>query len=343
MKWLWYLLAGTAVVVGAGSHLALRGSPQGKAGPRLGAVAHRTDHVAANGVVEGARPEVALRSEIVGTIAAIYFRENGQVEKGELLIELANESQREQVALADAELAIARADLDRLNNGERAEKRAALKASANARRATYLQARKDWERIRLVQVQGAVSPEQADAAYYLMLRAKAELEQADVEYALVEAPPRQDEVAAAKGRVRAAEARLRIARAELAKTQLRAPTQGRVLRVYAEPGELAGPRSAQPILLFADLSQRRVRAFVEELDASRVQVGQSAVVTCDGMPGQEFRGTVCEVLPRMGKRSLKTDAAEEYKDVYFREVLVELVEGAELLLNLEVRVQIQVQ
>src|SRR5262249_57889180 len=185
MKWQWYLLAGFAVLVGAGSHLALRGNPQGTAGPGLGALSHRTDQVAANGVVEGARPEVALRSEIVGTIAAIPFRENQQVKKGELLIELANESRREQVALAEAELAIARADLDRLNNGERAEKRSALKASANARRAIYLQAQKDWERVRLVQVQRAASQEQADTAYYLMLRAKAELEQADLEYALV--------------------------------------------------------------------------------------------------------------------------------------------------------------
>jgi hypothetical protein len=66
-------------------------------------------------------------------------------------------------------------------------------------------------------------------------------------------------------------------------------------------------------------------------------------VTCDGLPGNEFRGIVREVLPRMGKRGLKTDAPEEYKDVYFREVLIELAEGAGLLLNLEVRVQIEVR
>jgi multidrug resistance efflux pump len=343
MRWKWYLLAGAAVLMVAGSHLALRGSPQGKAGPGPGAPGRRADYVAANGVVEGARPEVALRSEIVGTIAAIPFREDRQVEKGEVLVELANESRRQQVALAEAELAVARADLDRLNNGERAEKRAALKACAEARRATYLQAQKDWERIRQVQIHRAASQEQADAARFLMLRTKAELEQAEVEHALVEAPPRQDEVAAAEGRVRAAEARLRLERAELAKTRLRAPTRGRVLRVYAEPGELAEPRGAQPILLFADLSRRCVRTFVEELDACRVRVGQGAVVTCDGLPGQEFQGAVREVLPRMGKRGPKTDAPEEYKDVYFREVIVELAGGEELLLNLQVRVKIQVQ
>jgi multidrug resistance efflux pump len=343
MRWKWYLLVGAAVLAVTGGPLALRGRSRGKdvAGP--GAAAQVLDQVAANGVVEGARPEVAMRSEIVGTIAAVYFRENEQAEKGEVLVELANESQQQQVALAEAELAVAQAELDRLNNGERAEKRASFKAGADARRATYLQARKDWERINLMHLQRAASQEQADTAYFCMQRAKAEVERAEADHALAEAPPREDEVAAAEGRVRAAKARLRVARAELAKTRLRAPTPGRVLRVYAEPGELAEPRSAQPILLFADLSRRCVRAFVEELDASRVRVGQSAVVTCDGIPGQEFRGTVREVLPRMGKRSLKTDAPEEYKDVYVREVIVELAEATELLLNLQVRVRIQVE
>jgi multidrug resistance efflux pump len=343
MTWKRYLLTGAAVLAVASSLLAFRGRSQGKDVPGREAPGQPLHHVAANGVVEGARPEVAMRPEIVGTIAAIYFRENQQVEKGELLIELVNEERRQKVALAEAELATARADLDRLHNGERAEKRAAFKANASARRAIQLQAQKDWERIERARAGRAASQEQSDAAYYHLLRAKAELEQAEVEHALVEAPPRQDEVAAAEGRVRAAEARVRLAQAELAKTRLRAPTRGQVLRVYAEPGELAEPRSVQPVLVFADLSQRCVRAFVEELDASRVKVGQSAVVTCDGLPGQEFRGTVREVLPRMGKRSLRTDAPEEYKDVYFREVIVELVGGAELLLNLQVRVQIQVR
>jgi hypothetical protein len=45
----------------------------------------------------------------------------------------------------------------------------------------------------------------------------------------------------------------------------------------------------------------------------------------------------------MGKRGVRTDAPEEYKDVYFREVLVDLVWADELVLNSQVRVQLAVQ
>jgi multidrug resistance efflux pump len=112
------------------------------------------------------------------------------------------------------------------------------------------------------------------------------------------------------------------------------------LQVYAEPGEAVGPTSAQPVMLLADLSRRRVRAFIEELDVARVQVGQKAVVTADGLPGKEFTGTVALVLPRMGKRAPQTDAPGEYKDVYFREVLIDLKQADQLPTNLRVHIRV---
>jgi multidrug resistance efflux pump len=175
-----------------------------------------------------------------------------------------------------------------------------------------------------------------------MLRTRAELDEAVAERALVEAPPRPEDVAAAEGRVAAAEARLRGARHELAKTRVVAPSDGCVLQVCAEPGEMAGPGETGPVLRFADLSRYRVRAFIEELDAARVQPGQAAVVTADGLPGREFRGTVAEVLPRMGQRAAHSDAPGEYKDQHYREVLIDLDAWDGLALNLRVQVYVHI-
>ncbi|MBV8266268.1 MAG: HlyD family secretion protein [Planctomycetaceae bacterium] len=300
------------------------------------------DHLAANGIVEGARPEVALRPEVSGILEAISIRETQDVTRGTLLAELRNEIQKQEVDLAAAEVKIAQAQLKRLRNGERPEKRRAMAAVEQAKRVVYQQAKADWERTsKLVESQSS-SREQGDRDYFAMLRAQAEWDEAAAERALVEAPARADEVAAAEGRVAVAEARLRLVKAELAKTRLLAPSDGRILRVYAEPGEIAGPNTAQPVLLLADLSRRRVRAFIEELDAARVRVGQRAVVTSEGLPGKEFPGVVSLTLPRMGQRGLQTDAAGEYRDIYFREALIDLDAGEELPLNLRVQTRIHV-
>jgi len=86
----------------------------------------------------------------------------------------------------------------------------------------------------------------------------------------------------------------------------------------------------------AKLRARRIRAFVEELDAARIHVRPKAVGTVDGLPGKEFRGTVAVVVLRMGKRSPHSDAPGEDRYVRFREALVDLEAADELPLNLRV-------
>jgi multidrug resistance efflux pump len=299
------------------------------------------NHVAANGVVEGARPEIAIRPEIAGTIVAIPFRENEDVKRGQLLAELQNETQKQQVALAEAEVNIAKATLDRLIHGERAERRKALAAFEKSKQALYDQAKSEFDRDKPLLPSRAISQEKYDADYFRMLQTQAELESARSERQLADADAQVDDVKAAQARVAAAEARHHLAEAELAKTRLLAPCDGCVLQVYAEPGELASPTTPQPLLIVADLSKRRVRAFIEELDAARVKAGQQAVVTADSLPGRELAGKLSVVVPRMGKRSLQTDAPGEYRDLYYREVLIDLDGHENLPPNLRVKAIIQ--
>jgi multidrug resistance efflux pump len=299
-----------------------------------------SEHVAANGLVEGVHPEIAIRPEVQGTLAVLHFRENDQVKKSDLLFELQNETQKQQVALAHAEVGIAKATLDRLINGERPERRKAVASLEKAKKALFDQAQADHDRAKRL-ASGQISKEQQDGDFYRMLKAQAEYESAKADRELVEAPAQVDEVNAAKCRVEAAEAKFRLAESELAKTRLIAPCDGSVLQVYNEPGELAGPTSLQPVLILADLSKRRVRAFIEEFDASRVRTGQKATITADALPGQELTGKVAIVIPRMGKRSPQTDLPGEYKDLYFREVLIDMDTGDDLPPNLRVRAIIE--
>jgi multidrug resistance efflux pump len=341
MKTIPILAITVGTLAGLGGHLLFRGDISPAQALDTSVVQPPSPCVAANGVVEGARPETALRTEVVGSIAAVHVRENQDVRKGDVLVELANDLQKEHVSRAKAEVEIARAELDRLKNGERAEKRQALRAVENSKHVLYKQAESELNRVKRLAQQRSASEEQLETAQFKTMQTKADWEQAAAERALVEAPARPDEVAAAEARLAAAEARLRVAQAELAKTRLLAPSDCRVLQTFAEPGEMAGPTSAQPILIVADLSKRRVRAFVEELDIAKVKVGQRAAVVADGLPGKEYKGTVSVVLTRMGKRAPLSDAPGEYKDVYYREVLIDLgFDADDLPTNLRVQVRI---
>ena len=211
----------------------------------------------------------------------------------------------------------------------------------------------------LFELQNASQRAQVSVAEAELASAQAQLQHASIDYQRQQDLLRQHAVSKAdfetqryrllsnQARAREVEARLQLAQAELAKTQVRAPMAGRVLHIHKEPGMLVGPVPGQlgrvePVLVIADVSRRRVRAFVEELDCSRVQSGQPAVVTADGFAGREFSGKVREVASRMGKDAPQSDSPGEYRDVYYREVVIELDAGAELLVNLRVQVRIDV-
>ncbi len=299
------------------------------------------EEVAANGVVEGLRPETKVRPQIAGVLAAVHVREGQQVAAGTLLAELRNETQKHRVLLTKAELSKANAALTRLRNGERREKKQAAAAHELAKKTHFQNTEADFRRLEKLRYTRAASQQEWDAAFFACQRSKAEWQEAKAELALIEAPARTEDVAAAEAEVAVADANHRLAQEELAKTRLVAVRSGCVTQVYAEPGEVASPDSQQPLLIMADLSQRRVRAFIEELDASRVKTGHAAVITLDGLPGREFHGTVSVIVPRMGKRTPHSDAPGEYKDVHYREVLVDLDGGDELPLNIRVQTRIR--
>lgn len=340
MRKLLILLLATGSLTGLGAlYVGRTGLDLGEAGGRKSGL-HVPEEVAANGIVEGVTPVIEIRSELVGTIGTIRYRENETVTKGSLLVELNNATQQQQVAVAEAEVAVAKAELDRLINGERPEKRKALADAEAALKAMFEHAEAKWKRAKGASDKGVGSADQLEEALFTYERLRAEYEKAKSERALVEAPARADEVAAAQAKIRAAQARLSLAHAELSRTRLTAPCNGTILQRFAEPGDMAGPATTHPILVLADLSRLRVRAFIEELDVARVRVGQPAVITADGLPDQKFTGVVTDVLPRMGRRGIETNAPGEYKDIYHREILIDLDDGQSLPVSLRVRARI---
>ena len=80
----------------------------------------------------------------------------------------------------------------------------------------------------------------------------------------------------------------------------------------------------------------RVCALIEEGDVPRVKVGQVVVVSADAVPNREFLGKVAVVVPRTRKRSIRSGAPGGYRDVSFREVLIDLQNPHDLALNMRI-------
>ena len=79
--------------------------------------------------------------------------------------------------------------------------------------------------------------------------------------------------------------------------QVSSPISGTVIEKYAKAGDNAGTGSsgASSLCIIYDLSYLEMTLSIDELDISKVAVGQSVSVTADAVPGQVYEGIVTKV------------------------------------------------
>jgi HlyD family secretion protein len=202
--------------------------------------------------------EVKLVSEVIGRVREVLVKEGDQVKKGQLLLQLDPAQAQAQVAQLEASLAQSRLSIERTRVN-----------------ATTLENK--WKRFQALREQGVVDANSFDDLTSQRNMARVELE--------------------SSGQVmNQTEAQLRQAREGLAKTQLRAPINGKVVALLIKQGETAVPSAmsiaGSDLMTVADTSSLFAEVNVNETDVARVGVGQSARIVPAAFPDKSWTGAV---------------------------------------------------
>jgi HlyD family secretion protein len=214
------------------------------------------------GTVDACR-RAGLAPGMGGQIASLPVADGDRVEKGQLLLELWNDDIKAELALAE---------------------RDARAARSRAREACIVAdvARRDAERLAALRAERLASEEAADQA-----RGRAESTAAAC--------------AAAQDAVSVADARVDVVKAQLERTQLRAPFAGVIAEINGELGEFVTPSPVgiptPPTVDLIDASCLYVSAPIDEVDAPRVRAGLPARISLDAFPVHSFPGHVRRVAP----------------------------------------------
>ena len=280
--------------------------------------------VAAAGRIEPLSEEIKVGSEIPGRLKEVRVEEGARIKRGQIIAVLDNSDYQARVEEARAELHLRQADLARLNNGSRTQERQEALAATREADAVVANARAEKDRRDRLFKSGDISradDEQADREYEV---AEAKSDEAHQHYSLVDAGPRSDEQARAQAAIELAQAQLNESEARLAKTVIRSPVTGVVLRKNRRAGESVSEGPDAPIVTVADDSAVRVRVDVDETDVGRVHEGQRAYVTADTYGDRKFWGRVVRVGKVLGPKNVYTDSPTEHVDTKILETLVEL-------------------
>ncbi len=243
---------------------------------------------------------VDVGSQISGQVAELLADFNSPVKKGDLLAVIDAQTYRSRVASADAELAVATANVG--------------SQQANLRKAqtTLAQADRDYQRQKSLSERGLVSASAVETGLKTL-----ELARSDVDIA-------RAQVKKAEAALRTRRAQLDQARIDLSRTEIRSPIDGVVIKRAIDRGQTVAASLQAPVLfqIAQDLSRIQIEAKVDEADIGAIKPEDTATFTVDAFPDQTFQGRVAQV--RM--------AANNVQNVVTYSVMVQAMNPRQMLL-----------
>ncbi|HEY7299426.1 MAG TPA: HlyD family efflux transporter periplasmic adaptor subunit [Xanthobacteraceae bacterium] len=287
----------------------------------------------AMGRVEGGEV-LSLGTSATGTIAEMPVSAGDRVKAGQRLVQIECSAVEREVEARKSDLAAAEAAYLRIQHGPRPEEISVGIANVNLADARLHEAQRAYERVQSLREGVTVTRVQIDQAERDAHMAAAMLEENRAKLHLLQAGSREEDIAEARARRDAAKARVDEAAARLSYCAVVAPIDGIVLSTHVSPGQLVSTMAPVTLLTMIDDSRRRVRAFVDEREISKVCPGEHARIAADGVPGMQFDGVVESVGAVVVDNPLVNNASRQ-----FRQVMLAVAANPEPTIGLRVSVQ----
>jgi HlyD family secretion protein len=242
--------------------------------------------VATNGKVEPVEWATA-RSERSGAVTKILIRRGQRVSKGEVLVELDATEAQTDLAVANARISQARAELDVLAKGGRSTDLSDISSNLERLKLDLDTAQKEHDTLVRLQAKQAatryevLSVEQRIESLKLQVKAVN-----DRKASLVGASDRTT----AEARLQDAQAAAHLAETRIQMSTVKAPVSGTVYQFDLKQGAFLNAGDA--IASIGLLDRVDVTVYVDEPDLGRVAKGMPVTITWDALAGRKWKGTV---------------------------------------------------
>src|SRR6185503_5827199 len=247
--------------------------------------------VRASGIVE--MDEVDVASREVGRIVRLAADEGDAVRAGDTLAVLRRGELAAQVQAQVAQAGRAAAESREVITGPRAEEVRIARADLASARAELDWAEKQLARSEELLKGSVIAQADVDRARAERDAAIAKRDGLQQRVTLLEKGSRREDVTAAREAAVAARAQLQALRSREGELLITAPVAGVVLLRNFEAGELTLP--GQPVLTLGNPDSLWVRVYVAAPEIVRVRLGARAEVSPDGFRRQRFGGRVVTI------------------------------------------------
>lgn len=237
-----------------------------------------------------------IASEIDGLVVSYPVEEGQEVHKDELIAQLRKIPLEIDLRAAQATLEQARQELLELEQGSRPEEIEEARASWKRAEAEHANAEREANRRKNLHEQQVISIEQYQVAATSAQAAAERVSETRAIYERIKTGPRKERIDKAKAQVGAMEAGVASLEDKLARTSVRAPYSGVVVKEHTEVGQWL--QKGGPVVELLDLSTVEVTVPVPERHISQIGRGNQVTMALDALPGRSFSGKVSQIIPQ---------------------------------------------
>lgn len=244
--------------------------------------------VVASGRVATPR-RVEIGSQITGTVDEIPVAEGQTVAAGQMLVTLKDDEYKAAVETARASVSQAEARLKQLRDVALPS----AQQSARQAKATLLNARQQYDRIKDLSAKGFVGQSQLDDAKKTLDVAESQLRAAELQVETAKASG--SDYLIAKVALQQANANLGNALARLDYTTVEAPVAGTLIMRDVEVGDVVQP--GKVLMTLSPVGETQLVVQIDEKHLANLRLGQSALASADAYPAQTFDATLTYINP----------------------------------------------
>lgn len=281
--------------------------------------------------------EVDMSFRQPGRLASMAFEEGDFVKNGAVLAQLDAGPYNERLAAAQAELQVAKAELDKLRSGSRPQEIAQAQEAVNRVQAALWDAERNAKRQVGLLESGATSQRTVDAALAARDSATANLTSAKAALSLAKDGSRSEDIAAGEARLAVVEAALTQAYTALSDTQLVAPSDATVIARVREPGSMVS--SSTPVYSLSLRDPVYVRAYISESSLGHIAPGTQVRVYTDSSD-KVYHGQVGFISPRAEFTPKTVETTDLRTDLVYRLRVVVVDDDQGLLQGMPVTVDV---
>ncbi|OED42704.1 hypothetical protein AB833_05620 [Chromatiales bacterium (ex Bugula neritina AB1)] len=238
---------------------------------------------------------IAISSDVDGRVVEVNVRDNQHVEANALLFRIDPEPYALRVAEAQAEIELARSEIESMRADYRESQDAIAVEAENVRFMTT-----QLKRQQALQNTGVTSVETLDEAQHKQRIAEQRVAvlQQRAKQVLANLGGNSSSAVTSHASYVRAKSRLDQAAIDLANTSVYAPSGGIISNMHLQAGEYV--KAGTPVFSLLENNRIWVQANLKETQLTNLRAGQSAILQVDAYPEMEWRARVASIAPATG-------------------------------------------